>query len=167
MSCMENEKAKKPRFLNLFDIIALLVALALVLAFFALRRSSRANTGAASGTVRYTIELCGLQNGAESLPKAGDSLVDKIKKYNIGKVVSAETEKDMVLSADLETGALVETEVTSQKNVLLVVEASCQDTAAQITVDGGFLVRVGQGVSVKGPGYAGSGYIVAIERSAA
>lgn len=160
------EKRKKLKFFNLFDIIVILVALALLMAlFFAKKGGQQTDAGEDSvGTVTYTLELTGMQNNAAELVKAGDKLTDKIKKYDIGTVVSVKVETSITQVEDYENGRIIDVPVSSQQTAVIVMEAPCVETNSRITVGGGYVVRVGASANVRGPGYAGTGYIIDIER---
>ena len=160
------EKKKKLKFFNLFDIIVILMIIALIAVLFFAKRAN-APTDApqgSSGKVIYTLELNGMQNGSAELVKPGDKLTDKIKKYDMGTVVSVEVKKATLQVEDYENGGIIDSEVSGLQTAVIVVESPCTETDSQIKTDGGFVVRVGTQASVHGPGYAGSGYIVGIER---
>lgn len=162
---------KKPsgifKLLNLFDIILILVAVALVAVLFFTRSQGSVTPTAESGTVRYTIELTAMQNNSADLISVGDDLVDKVKKYRMGTVVAVEVYPYERQAEDLENGGMVDSPMSTQQAARVTIEASCTQTESQITVDGGYAVRVGTIVNVKGPGYNGLGYVISIERSAA
>ena len=163
---MSSEK-KKPiilRFLNLFDIILILAAIALVaVLFFGKNQSPDAPTAEVS-TITYTIELTGLFSDAAELIEPGDSLVDRIKKYDLGTVVDVEIVPFLRQSEDHVNGGLIETELSMQNSAILTVSSACTQTATAVTLAGGYVIRVGTSVNVKGPGYYGSGYVLSIER---
>ena len=158
------ENKKRRSILNLFDIVVILVALALAAVLLIPRQSASDSPDAESGTVRYTIELTGMQNGSAELIQEGDSLVDRIKRYSIGTVQSVEVTNTLRQVEDYENGVVRYVESSTLQTAILVIEAPCTQTDTQITVSGGYAIRVGLPVSVLGPGYYGTGYILAVER---
>lgn len=162
---MENKK--KLRFINLFDIIVLALAAGLLAILLLVGRNTGATEPVATNTYtcRYTIELRNMVNNTAELIEVGDTLVDKVKKYDMGKVVSVEVVPTTNQVQNVEDGTIITAEVPGLQNAVIVVEAVASETDTQITVDGGYLVRVGLGISVRGPGYWGTGNIIAVERS--
>ncbi|MGM9521139.1 MAG: DUF4330 domain-containing protein [Oscillospiraceae bacterium] len=161
------EKDKKPRgrsIFNLFDIIVIIVAVVLAAVLFFAKNGGTEQTSAQTSTLHYTIELTGMLNNSAEMIAPGDALVDKVKKYDIGTVQSVEVSNTVKQAEDTINGAVVMSEVPGQQTAVIVVEAQVSETATLITVDGGFEIKVGNSVSVKGPGYWGSGYIIAVER---
>ena len=152
---------------NLFDIIVIVIIVALAILLFFIREERTAQESTSAGTVTYTLELVGMQNGAADLIGEGDQLVDKVKKYNIGTVVSVEVMPTYRQVYDYVNGGLVESLVDDQQTAIIVVEAECTESSSQITVDGGYVIRAGLTASVRGPGYWGTGYIMSVDRGEA
>jgi len=154
------------RYLNLFDIVAIVVIVALACVFVLLERQSAAaeETDTGSGTVTYVVEFMAMENGSEAFIQPGDRLVDKVKKYEMGNVVSVEITDAREQTHNFEEGSMTEAVRTTGKDAYVTVRAACTETDRAITVGGGFTVRVGKRVSVRGPGYFGTGYIVDVVR---
>jgi len=152
------------RFLNLFDIIVILVVIALVLVLYFARSENPATPAVQSSTVIYTVALTPMVNNSAELIKVGDELVDKLKKYDLGTVKDVSVEVAKKRADDLVNGGAVYGEMQSQQSAIVTIESACTQTATQITVGGGFTVRVGETVNVRGPGYNGIGYIISIDR---
>lgn len=166
---MEKENKKKGirGLFNLFDLalIILAAALAALLIFGGGGDGGGiAAPGGAQTAVRYTLELTGLENGSASLIKPGDPVVDRIKKYSIGTAESVEITPTVKSVTDEASGKVVRTEVPGQETALVTVTAMADETDRDITVDGGFIVKVGTSVNVKTPGVSAAGFIVAVER---
>ena len=90
---------------NLFDIIIILIVIALV-AGFAVYQTRSSSSGGASGTktVQYQVEITGLTEGTGDMIREGDPIVDKVKKNGMGTVVSSEFYPMTKQVVDLETG---------------------------------------------------------------
>ena len=167
---MENNSEQTVRKwrLNLFDIIiiiCILVAAALVILY-----TSRSDGGSGivfsgtRGTVVYKVELKGLIEDTAYLIQPGDSLVDKVEKRPMGTVVSVEISPSTASNKSYITGERIITNVPDRKDAVLLVTSDATITDNQISVPGGFVVRVGTWVSVNGPLYNCAGYIIDMER---
>lgn len=163
---MSNTKRTKGifRFLNLFDIVIILLVIALVLVLYFARPQSAVAPAAQSSTVIYTVELTPMVNNSAELIKVGDELVDKLKKYDLGTVKDVSVEVAKKQTDNLVDGGSVYGEMQSQQSAIVTIESACTQSSTQITVGGGFAVRVGATVNVRGPGYNGIGYIISIDR---
>ena len=164
---MENKKRGLFRFINLFDIVVLALAGVLLAVLLLVGRGTGAVDASPSATFtcRYTIELTHMENGTAELVAPGDTLMDKVKKYNMGTVISVEVGPTLEQVTDAETGRKVIAQVPDAATATIVLEAAATESETQILVDGGFLVRRGLSVSVNGPGFWGSGYIIGVERT--
>ena len=154
--------------LNLFDGIVILIALAVaaVLLYTQLKPaapSADASTPAAS-TTQYTIRLQKTLPGTADLIKKGDALVDVVKNYSLGSVVSATAmpATDIIVNEDAK--AYVTAEIPGYEDIEIVIEASVTYGEEDILVGSGYELRVGEKIYVRGPGYLGSGEVWAIER---
>lgn len=154
--------------LNLFDGIVLVLALALgaVLLWTNLKPASPVGStpSAASSTVRYTVRFQKWLEGTSSLIQEGDKLVDNIKNYKLGQVVSAEVVPALSQQLDHEGRQYVQTIIPGYEDVLVTVEAPCTISDESVTLDGGYSLRVGGTAYIRGEGYMGSGPIISIER---
>jgi len=160
----EKKRSKIFRFLNLFDIILiLLIIIGAAVLFFSRSQSPDAPT-AEVNTITYTIEITGLFGDTAELIAPGDSLVDRVKKYDMGTVVDVEFYPTVRQSENRESGGMIDAELSTQNSALLTVSSTCTQTATAITLTGGYVIRVGTAVSVRGPGYHGTGFILSIER---
>ena len=153
--------------LNLFDGIVLVLALcvAALLAWNMFKPAPVAEetgTSAAVSTVRYTIRFQKMLGGAGSLIKPGDILIDNIKNYRVGTVVSAEVVPAIHQDVDQINKKVVRTEVEGYEDVIVVVESPCTMGDA-ITLDGGYALRVNNIMYIKGAGYMGSALVEDID----
>lgn len=158
--------------LTLFDIviIAIVVVIGAVLVWFTGMAGGSGSSGeesqgsSTSGTLRYTIELRQMVGESAYLIQEGDALVDGVRKYNMGTVVSVEVGDSITYSHDMENGTYVPVTVPGYLTATVVVESPYTDNGTEIVVDGGYVIRSGVSVQVRGPGYAGSGEILTLER---
>ena len=166
---MEQNNGKFRLRLNLFDGIVLIVALAvgaflLWNAFKPAPSTAGETTTTTSSTVRYTIRFQRLMEGTGSLIQPGDALVDTIKNYKLGNVVSVEVVPSQYQILDQEDRDYVLTTISGYEDALVTVEAPCTNSNDTILLDGGYTLRVGATAYIRGEGYMGSGPIISIER---
>lgn len=144
---------------NLFDIVVLIVAVLMGIVLVLFSRGTKS----ADVTVRYTVEFTDMQNGTASLVQVGDSLVDRVKQLELGKVISVEVDSTIHQVQDFEQGGIRETHSATRQTALVVIEAPAAETEQEILVSGGYRLKIGTSVSAKGPGYAAYGTVLAIE----
>lgn len=162
---MEQKKKAFRLHLNLFDAIVILAALCA--GTLLLWSQFKAETpAAASGTqpVRYTIRMMKTIPGTGDLVQAGDTLIDAVKNFELGSVVSAETVPAYDITMDKEIHSYVNVEVPDREDVYIVIDGAAVISDEAVTLSSGYEIRVGEPVYLRGPGYLGSGKIHAIER---
>lgn len=155
--------------LNLFDGIVLVLALAVgaFLLWSAMKPEIPDEAAPASTSrIRYTVRLQRCVLGTSDLIQTGDEVADNIKNYVIGQVTAVEKAPDRRRILDRENLRMVWVETEEFEDVLVTLETSCEITESAIVVDGGFQLRVGNTVHMRGIGYMGSGPVVAIEEVA-
>lgn len=162
---MEGNKKAFCLRLNLFDAIVIVAALA-VGAFLLWSQLQPAEDTVIpeEKRIQYTIVLRKTVPGTGAQVEAGDSVVDSVKNYDLGKVVSAETVPAQDFAIDTENQAYVLTDVPNKEDVYITVTSSGTITDEAVTLGSGYVVRVGQDIYLRGPGYLGSGKVYAIER---
>lgn len=162
---MENRSGRKIAF-NFFDIIIIVLVIALAMGFVWFQKRGSASDDAAGGTqmVQYQVEITGITENTGDLITAGDTIVDKIKKQEMGKVVSSEIYAMQKETVNMETGDTLYSDVPGQYSALITIETECSDTGSALVAASGYQVRVGTDVSILGPGYGGGGFVVDVMR---
>ena len=162
---MEQNNAKFRLRLNIFDAIVLVVVLAAgaVVAWFGLQ-SSGSDASPSSRTVQYTVLFQQMEPGSSALIEPGDQLVDTVKNYSLGTVVSVRVEPAVVQVLNQETQTYVDAVLEDYEDVYVTVESTCTENEDALLLDGGYDFRVGQVAYVRGPGYMGSGPVTEIVR---
>ena len=94
------------------------------------------------------------------------TLVDTVKNYQMGNVVSVWAEPAVVQVLDQESRTYVDAVLEGFEDVYVTVESTCTDSGEALLLDGGYDFRVGQTTYVRGPGYMGSGPVTEIVREA-
>ena len=156
----KENKFKLRDLFNLFDVVVLAVAILLAVVLVLISRG----TGKESTTVLYTVEFTNMQNGSAALIQPGDSLVDRVKKFDLGKVVSVEVGPTYTHLTNTLEGGSQDVASALLQTAIVVIEAPCTETEQDFLVSGGFLIKIGTGVSAKGPGYSAYGNVLKIEK---
>ena len=152
---------KKKFRINFFDIIIAVVVIVVAGGvYFFTNKESVVETK----KIVYTFELNSLPKGIADGIEIGDKLTDGVKNYNMGTVIGIEKTNYTILTTDYTTNTIKESVVPDKERAVVTVEANVTENGADYKVDGNFLVKTGLEVNVHGPGYAGSGYIISINR---
>lgn len=164
---MENNKSKKFKWkISIFDII--IIAIVIVAAVIFLKLTNRGNvtpiTNTVSSTIRYKVELDYMIPGSAEMIKVGDELNDGTTNVYIGKVLEVDVAPTTASIKNSNTGEYFIQEIPEKYTATILIEAPCEITEQAITVNSSFLIRVGTSARVRGPGYAGTGSIIAIDR---
>ncbi len=163
---MDTQKKKTRWKLNGFDIILItVVILAAMVVFFLWRSSGQGNSTAVSTRpVHYTIELQEMIGETAYTIQTGDTIIDNAKKYIMGTVESVTVIPATETKTDLTTGNTVTSEIPGKLTAIIELVCDCTDSDYEITATSGYVIRIGSEVQAAGPGYAGTGYLVAIDR---
>lgn len=162
---MENKQSKPRWKLNIFDIILIAaVIIAAVVFIFIWRNSGKSSNTVATHTVHYTIELSGMLEGTSEKIKKGDTIMDSTKKFIMGTVTNLMAEPATKPEPNYETGNTVQAVIPGKETVFIELISDCSATESEITTASGYGIRIGTEVTAAGPGYAGKGYLVAINR---
>lgn len=155
--------------LNLFDGIVLVLAL-LVCAFLLLTTlnpapaADEAAPSPQTTTVQYTVRFQRWLEGTSELIQPGDKLVDNIKNFEMGTVLSAQAVPVQSLQLDYRSEQFVLADLEGYEDVLVTVESPCTLSDEALTTSGGYTLRVGSTAYIRGQGYMASGPIISIDR---
>ena len=165
---MENNKSNRRRWrISIFDII--IIAVVIIAAVLFLKLTNRGNTTATdtsttSSTIKYKVELDYMIPGSAELIQVGDEINDGTTNVYIGKILSVDIAPTKSSVKNSITGEYIIQEVPNRYNAVITVEGPCEITEQSITVNNSFLLRVGTSARVRGPGYAGTGTVIGIDR---
>ena len=159
----ENTKTRRKWHPNLFDVVIVLLIVAVAAVLYFMLRPTAGNV-VQTVPMRYTVEMLNLPEGTSKMMDVGDTIIDSSKNYGMGKVVEVKVIPYTVECDDVENGVTRQAVVPGYETVLLTLEANMVVTDSSITTEGGYLVRVGQSSKAKGDNYAATGYVVGIER---
>jgi hypothetical protein len=155
-----DEKGKLFGKINIIDIAILLIIIGV--GFFAVEYFLPSkDKGAVNRKINYEIELLQSTREFADMVKLGDEIRESIKGDYLGKIVKTEIRPSSIITANTQEGRFIKTELPSMYDVIITLEADGLETEKSITAENQE-IKVGKRVFVKGKGYAGSGYILAI-----
>ena len=164
---MEQQTPKFRLRLNFFGSIVLLLAL-LAGAFLLWRAVAphQAENVAIPQTqqVRYTIRLTRALPILEELVQPGQSITDSARNNALGTVVEVQCEPGTYFTLSEREHAWIYAPVPDRINVNMTIEANATGDDSQLLINGSYALRVGDKIYVRGPGYIGSGDVIALER---
>lgn len=155
---------KKVRKISAFDIAVIgivILAIGFGCFYFYKQQSKRSKCD-----VTFTVEFTGVaENFIKSIidaPSRSDEIKDSVKGYYLGNAVDVKVETDKVVNLDVNEGKFVEVETPGKYTAYLTVKGNGVETDTSILCEGQ-VIRVGSKISLKGEGYAQSGFITALE----
>lgn len=151
--------------ISVFDvIIAIVGVIIIVFAYNYLYSSSNMKIGNTYSNVIFKIKLDNLPVGTSEQINSGDLIYDNETNVYIGKVTNYETQEFKKVIKDYENNKYVEAAVPDRETVILTVETSVYDAGADLITANNYYVKVGKELHPRGPSYAGTGYIIHIDR---
>lgn len=156
------EEQKKRRHPNFFDIIFVVVILAVAAVAYFLSHDSA--SGQTTVTRSYVLELTQLQEGMESYVAVGDTVTDNVKNYEIGTVTDVQVVPYTSAATDEEAGIVKQAPINGYISLQLTIEVDTVETDSQISTESGYVLRVGTSVSCTVGSLRGSGYILQLDR---
>lgn len=155
------ERTEKKKKWNTFDIIIIVVVLAIGAGIYAFTHRTKVME---TQLLRYSLELNECPEGFSQNINVGDVLIDNVKNYRMGTITSVEARPSIRLGEDKINGNVIESTLDGKETVILVVEADVVEDGPDFKTDGGYVIKAGKDISVKGNGYAGRGFILTIGR---
>lgn len=157
----ENKKLK----ISIFDIVIVVLVAAAAFAVFMILKPNDVKVAAPTTVpTEFTVELVQVPKGAAELIQPGDAIRDSARNYDIGTVVSHEVLPYTVQVADEENLTVKNAVMDRYDNILLTIQSNMLTGGTALTTESGYQVTVGTKVYLAGPCYAGTGYVIAIDR---
>lgn len=151
--------------ITIFDII--IVLLFICVAIFAYRYLY-SSTGSKLGNTYFTttcsVRLDNLPIGTFDRIAKDDMIYDNETNLFVGKVVSAEKQEYTKVIEDYENNKFVQAVIPDRETVILNVEVSVYDAGCDLITANNYYVKVGKELFLRGPSYAGGGYVITIDR---
>ncbi len=149
--------------INIFDIILLVIVLiAAVVAYMFLGNKDNVTTN--SVEKKYSIKVEKLPLGTTDKIKVGDKVYDNEINTFIGEVVSVEKKDYTRVVENHQTNEFVLAKVEGFENAIVTIKVSLNDLGSDLKTNNDYVIKVGKKVCLRGPDYAGTGYITYIER---
>jgi len=164
---MEQNTPKFRLRLNLFDAIVLVLALAVgaFLLWNALKpEPTMAEPTKAASVIRYTVLLNRWAEGDSALIHKGDQLTEVGTSCEVGQIVDIQVLPATSMTLDRENRAWVLADVPGCEDILITVEGLGTIEERGALLGGGYTIRAGLGVSIRGGNYVSSGTVVSIQR---
>lgn len=152
---------KKKFRINFFDIVIIVIVACVGIGLYVF---THRDTTLSTKQLTYKIQLDGVVKGLADYIHEGDQIFENKKNYNMGNVVSVETVPYSKITPDYENNMYKDSVDPTCESVIITVKGNVTETDSAYAVDGQFIVRAGTEIFVKGPGYAGEGYVIEIER---
>ena len=155
--------SKSKRKLNVVDIVIMLVLVgSIFIVGYVTGMFGGSTSGGANTTVYFTVEITYLRENFTEHINVGDSIRDAIRGDFLGVVDSFTVEPTEIATTDRVNNQFVMTEVPERYTVFLTIRGNGTKTDSHIAVEGN-TIAVGQTMSIRGKGYAGTGFITNIE----
>ncbi len=154
-----DERGKLFGVINLLDILLIIAVVAI--GFLGYKYVSGRAIDGDKRDIYFTVELNSVKEDFTKKINIGDEIKDSVKGYYLGVVNSVEVKPDMVINWDTENTRFIRTEVPDSYTVLVEIKSNgtiAKDEVFAETVP----VRIGKEMSIKGKGYANTGYIVGL-----
>lgn len=150
--------------INSIDILLVVILAIVALIAYKILIGSSTTVSSKYVATTCTIRLENLPKGAYSYINEGDEIYDNETKTFIGKVVSYEVEDYEKVTEDLEDGEYTTSLVPNRERIFLKLNVEVGDFDSDLITANNYYIKVGKQVFLRGPCYAGSGYITFIER---
>ena len=162
--------AKKTKF-NLMDCLIILVVVALIAGGIFVLSSLKGKDSSAAlsqgATIRYTVELA---KEEEEVLNAFIAAAEKEDNCYVGEKERAEAViKEVtytpakIQTRNSKTGEIYWEEIEDKYCINVTLESQGSETDSSVIAGSGNVLKVGAETSVKGKGYAGYGFIIALE----
>ncbi len=157
------EETKKRRRPNLFDILFIVLILAVAaVAWYVSREDGQIQ--AETRTRTYLLELSDMDESMARYVAVGDKVKDNVKNFDMGAVTAIEVVQATGQVVDEEARVVRQSPREDRVLILLTVEAETTETNTTVSTVGGYSLRVGKSVSCTVGQLTSPGYILAVER---
>lgn len=158
---LTDKKGKASGRLNIVDFIIILVLLALVGGVYYFFFGGSDKQVVETNKILYEFEITNVNKEFVDAITPGDPIRDNVRGNEIGTVVSKSSRNATMLNEDLINGRYVIADVPDMYDVVITIEGQANITPANIIV-GGAEIKVGKKFSIKGKGYANTGFVTKI-----
>lgn len=147
--------------LNLLDLIIIIAAIfAAILIFKYISGNAVKGT---RQTIHFTVELNDVTDAFVDKIQPGDEIKDSIKGYYLGTVSRVTKKPFTLVNWDSNDNIYIKSDVPDKNTVLVEIKANGLIDGDKSIHAGEVPVRVGKEMSIKGKGYARTGYVVDLQ----
>ena len=147
---------------NVLDVLICVGIIAIVLLIMSYLGGRSSIMASDKTTVYFTVEFVSLPPGFHEKINIGDTIEDSAKGYYYGVVSGIKAEQTTIETLDAVNQKIVRADVPNRETILLTVK--CDGTQSDIVITvGGQPIKIGQKMTLKGKGYAMSGFILEIQ----
>ena len=144
---------------NLLDVLICAGIIAMVLLVVAFFTGDSFIMASNRVTVYFTTEFVMMPLGFHEKISIGDTIEDSAKGFYYGVVSDIQVEPTTIETLDAINQRIVRAEVPERETILLTVR--CEGTESDIMITaGGQPIKIGQRMTLKGKGYAMSGFVI-------
>lgn len=151
--------------ISFFDVAIIFIAIVVVIfAYKYLYGSSGVSVGNTYFTVQFQIKMDNLPVGTNEYIKKGDLIYDNETNVYVGKVVDFNAGEYVKIIQDYNNNAYVQSTVPDRETIILTLETDVYDASSDLITENNYYIKVGKELYLRGTSYAGSGYIIKIDR---
>ena len=150
--------------INFIDILLVLIFAIVALIAYKILMGSSATISSKYVETTCIIRLENLPMGTHLYINEGDEIYDNETKAYIGKVVSYEVEDYEKVTENLQDGEYTISFVPGKERIFLKLSVEVGDFDSDLITENNYYIKVGKEIFMRGPCYAGSGYITFIDR---
>ena len=151
--------------LNIIDFIIIILIIAVgIIGYTFLKGDTPSLTTNNQKEYTYTIQIQRSDKSIFDRINIGDKIYDNENNTYIGEVVSKEQKEYKELANDYKNNKKVYVVNEQYININITVKNNLQDKGNNLVTNEEYKVKVGKQVAIRGNNYAGSGYIILIER---
>lgn len=160
---MDMEQKKPRKRLNFFDLLIVLLLLAVVAVAYLLSHDS---TPTAKNIIprTYTVELPRLELGMKDYVSVGDTVTDNIKNYAIGTVTDIELQPSTNTVLDEEHEIFRQAVLNDRVTLVLTIEVDTVETDSAVDTLSGYTLRTGTSVSLTAGQLYAAGTVLSVSR---
>ena len=163
MKLFENKKLFGK--LNILDLIIIILILVVGILGYVFLKSG--NTSLVNNNQKeyiFTIQIQKANKNILSKIELGDKIYDNENNKYLGEVISKEEKEYREETSNYENNIYEYATNDKYINVNIKLKNNLQDNGNSLTTNDDYKIKVGKNVYVRGNDYAGSGYIISIER---
>ena len=153
---MEKKQMKKKHRFNLFDVLIIVLVIAVAAAVFWFFNRDKGGTILAAGTkVTYQLEITNVPQEVAYSPRIGDYVKEGVRKVRLGKIVGVDVQPYEKLTRNLIDDTINLTPVPDRYTVVITCEADGKLSGGRVSVNG-HVFGVGSEIALQSKNFAGT-----------